>query len=130
MISSAKCRHRNTAINRSYLPTYRCPLPCSGNFCNGTAAAFWTNVANADNLSSYYNFGLGILRSEKDMKAVCPECQNPDKPDNCFGPGVSAVAKKYGGLNAAAADLGFPSVQELQNAIWAYCSDHPGADFR
>jgi uncharacterized repeat protein (TIGR03803 family) len=44
----------------------------------------------------------------------------PGKPD-CYGQSVSALAKKYGGLDAAAAALGYSSVTALQNAITAYC---------
>jgi hypothetical protein len=44
----------------------------------------------------------------------------PGKP-NCFGRSVSALARQYGGLNAAAAALGFPSVQALQEAIREFC---------
>jgi FG-GAP repeat len=40
---------------------------------------------------------------------------------NCDGQSVSALAKKYGGLNNAAAALDFPSVSALQNAIEVYC---------
>jgi hypothetical protein len=40
---------------------------------------------------------------------------------NCHGKSVSALAKQFGGLNAAAADLGFASVRALQDAILAYC---------
>ena len=40
---------------------------------------------------------------------------------NCFGQSVSALAQQYGGLNAAAATLGYPSVQALQNAIMEFC---------
>jgi hypothetical protein len=42
---------------------------------------------------------------------------------NCHGQSVSALAKQYGGLNAAAAALGFPSVQALQDAIMAFCGE-------
>ncbi len=44
----------------------------------------------------------------------------PGKP-NCFGKSVSALAREYGGLNAAAAALGYPSVRALQEAIIGYC---------
>ena len=40
---------------------------------------------------------------------------------NCNGKSVSALAQKYGGINAAASALGFPSVQALQNAIRVFC---------
>jgi uncharacterized repeat protein (TIGR03803 family) len=44
----------------------------------------------------------------------------PGKP-NCHGKSVSALAKQYGGLNSAAAALGYPSVSALQDAIRAFC---------
>jgi hypothetical protein len=40
---------------------------------------------------------------------------------NCHGKSVSALAKQYGGLNNAAAALGYPSVSALQDAILAHC---------
>jgi hypothetical protein len=40
---------------------------------------------------------------------------------NCYGRSVSALARQFRGLNAAAAALGFPSVGALQNAILAFC---------
>jgi hypothetical protein len=40
---------------------------------------------------------------------------------NCHGQSVSALAKQYGGLNNAAAALGYSSVSALQDAILAYC---------
>jgi hypothetical protein len=40
---------------------------------------------------------------------------------NCFGKSVSTLARQYGGLNAAAAALGYPSVRALQEAIMEFC---------
>jgi hypothetical protein len=40
---------------------------------------------------------------------------------NCHGKSVSALAQQFGGLNAAAQGLGFPSVQALQDAIRTFC---------
>jgi hypothetical protein len=40
---------------------------------------------------------------------------------NCHGQSVSALAQQFGGLDNAAAALGFPSVQALQDAIKAFC---------
>jgi hypothetical protein len=40
---------------------------------------------------------------------------------NCHGQSVSALAKQYQGMDAAAAALNYSSVQDLQNAIWTYC---------
>ena len=44
----------------------------------------------------------------------------PGNP-NCFGKSISALARQYGGLNAAAAALGYPSVRGLQDAILEFC---------
>ena len=43
---------------------------------------------------------------------------------NCHGQSVSALVRQYGGLNAAAAALGYPSVRALQEAIMAFCGAH------
>jgi YVTN family beta-propeller protein len=40
---------------------------------------------------------------------------------NCHGQSVSALAKQYGGLSAAAVALGFNSVNALQNGIMEFC---------
>jgi hypothetical protein len=40
---------------------------------------------------------------------------------NCYGQSVSALARQFKGLNAAAAALGFASVGALQDAIQAFC---------
>jgi YVTN family beta-propeller protein len=40
---------------------------------------------------------------------------------NCYGQSVSALARQFRGLNAAAAALAYPSVQALQKAITAFC---------
>ena len=40
---------------------------------------------------------------------------------NCHGQSVSALARKYGGLNGAATALGYPDVSALQSAIMAFC---------
>jgi YVTN family beta-propeller protein len=40
---------------------------------------------------------------------------------NCQGQSVGALANQPGGIDAAAAALGYPSVKALQNAIKAFC---------
>jgi hypothetical protein len=45
---------------------------------------------------------------------------------NCHGKSVSALASQNGGLHRAAAALGYPSVQALQDAVSAFCADVPG----
>jgi hypothetical protein len=41
--------------------------------------------------------------------------------ENCHRQSVSALAWQFGGINNAAAALGFPSVQALQDAIETFC---------
>jgi hypothetical protein len=57
-------------------------------------------------------FGVFIIR---------PHFAGTPHFSNCHGQSVAALSQKYGGLNAAAAALTFPSVQALQNAISAFC---------
>jgi sensor domain CHASE-containing protein len=40
---------------------------------------------------------------------------------NCHGQSVAALAHQYGGLNNAAAALGYADVSALQNAILGFC---------
>ena len=40
---------------------------------------------------------------------------------NCLGTSLAALAKKFAGLNAAAAALGFSNVQGLEDVIEAFC---------
>jgi YVTN family beta-propeller protein len=40
---------------------------------------------------------------------------------NCYGQSAAALARQFGGLNAAASALGFSSLKTLQNAILAFC---------
>jgi len=42
--------------------------------------------------------------------------------NNCLGSSFGALAKKFGGLKAAAAAMGFSSVQALQGAIQSFCA--------
>jgi len=43
--------------------------------------------------------------------------------DNCHGWSVSDLAREFGGLNAAAAALGYSSVEALQKAIMTFCGE-------
>ena len=49
-----------------------------------------------------------------------PEAGTPGQP-NCHGKSASAVAKQFGGFDAAAAGLGFSSVNCLQGALKTFC---------
>jgi YVTN family beta-propeller protein len=47
---------------------------------------------------------------------------------NCYGKSVSALARQYGGLNNAAAALGYSSARELQKAIFEFCEPDEAAE--
>ena len=49
-----------------------------------------------------------------------PEAGTPGQA-NCHGKSSSAVAKQFGGVDAAAAALGFSSVNALQDALKTFC---------
>jgi hypothetical protein len=49
-----------------------------------------------------------------------PRAGVPGKP-NCHGKSISALAHQFGGVDAAAAALGFSSVNELQEAFGGFC---------
>ena len=49
-----------------------------------------------------------------------PEAGTPGEA-NCHGQSISALARQFGGLDAAASALGFSSVEALQDAFRAFC---------
>ena len=53
-----------------------------------------------------------------------PRAGVPGRP-NCHGKTVSALAHQFGGIDGAAAALGFSSVQELQDAFFRFCDQEP-----
>jgi YVTN family beta-propeller protein len=40
---------------------------------------------------------------------------------NCIGQSIAALDRQFGGLNAAAAALGFDDIRSLENAVLAFC---------
>jgi hypothetical protein len=69
-------------------------------------------------------FDAFVARLTPDLMAqsVITFAGTPGMP-NCHGQSVSALAQQYGGLDAAASALGFPSVQALQDAIRTFCEE-------
>jgi hypothetical protein len=65
--------------------------------------------------------GIQTGNGEVVITAVAPVFAGTPGKGNCHGKSVSALAKQYGGLNRAAAALGFDSVSALQDAIMAFC---------
>ena len=73
--------------------------------------------------------GRGTVFEVTGSGFVGPFAGTPGKP-NCFGKSVSALARQYGGLNAAAEALGYPSVRALQQAILEFCEPDEAAEHR
>jgi hypothetical protein len=82
----------------------------------GTAANGGTNGAGA----AFEIIGSGFV--------VKPIFAGTPGKSNCIGKSVSALARQYGGLNAAAAAQGYPSVQALQEAILEFCEPDEAAE--
>jgi YVTN family beta-propeller protein len=60
-----------------------------------------------------FPFGLGVF--------IQPRFAGTPGDANCHGKSISALARTFGGLNAAAIALGFPIVPALQTAVDAFC---------
>jgi uncharacterized repeat protein (TIGR03803 family) len=89
--------------------------PVAGLIADGAGNLFGTTQlgGGANNQGTVFELGGSGF--------VPPFAGTPGTP-NCHGQSVSALARQYGGINAAAAELGFSSVQLLQNAIAGYCA--------
>jgi hypothetical protein len=71
------------------------------------------------------DLALTRVETPRGWGVPCPHASpafvgTPGTP-NCHGESVSALARQYGGLEAAAAALGFPNVEALQDAIQEFC---------
>jgi YVTN family beta-propeller protein len=109
------------------IPVGTCPLGVSvtpdgsklyvANECSNTVSVINTakNTVTATIPVGSEPFAFGIFIQPPPRFAGTPGYSN------CHGQSVSALARQFGGLNGAAAALGFPSVKELQDAILAFC---------
>jgi YVTN family beta-propeller protein len=61
-------------------------------------------------------FGIFIQQAQ-----TKPRFAGTPGKSNCYGQSVSPLARQYGGLDAAAAALGFSSIRELKHAILEFC---------
>lgn len=58
---------------------------------------------------------------------VAPVFEGTPGKSNCHGQSVSSLAQQFGGLDGAAAALGYANVNALQEAIQEFCHSSPGA---
>jgi hypothetical protein len=93
----------------------------SGTGAVGDAAQGFSVSLSADGHTSI----VGAPRDNNDTGAawVYSEFVLPGTPGkaNCYGKRISGMVQRYGGLNGAAAALGFSSISELQDAAMAFC---------
>jgi hypothetical protein len=89
--------------------------------CGGTAQPVIDTATNAVVGSA---IGVGINPTAFGLFIQATKAQFAGTPgqENCVGKSVTAVARHYGGLSAAARALGYASVAELQGAISTYCN--------
>ena len=64
---------------------------------------------------------LRLAQAACTVGAQQPLFAGTPRTPNCHGESVSTLAQQYGGLDAAAGALDYPSVGDLQNAIDTYC---------
>ena len=74
-----------------------------------------TNTVTSTTISSGGPASFGVFIQPPPRFAGTPGYSN------CYGKSVSALTQRYGGLNNAAAALGYPSAKALQNTILAFC---------
>jgi len=92
----------------------------------GTGAVLYTELGSSASLSGDGNTAIVGGPNDDELVGAAwvfakPVFAGTPGKANCHGKSVSALARQFGGLNAAAAALGFPSVQALQDAIMAFC---------
>jgi len=80
-----------------------------------------TNTVTATIPVGIFPIAFGIFIQPPAPPSLPPRFSGTPGKANCTGQSVSALAKQYGGLNNAAATLGYSSVSALQNAIMEYC---------
>jgi hypothetical protein len=85
--------------------------------CTGGAGGGSFNAGTNQILQAGFQTGNG----EVVITELTPVFAGTPGKANCHGQSVSALAKQYGGLNGAAAALGYSNVSALQNAIMAFC---------
>jgi N-acetylneuraminic acid mutarotase len=70
-----------------------------------------------------YVAGNGAAGAITTLEVFTPAVMFAGTPgfSNCHGQSVAALAQQYGGMKAAAAALGYPSVKALQTAIGTFC---------
>jgi hypothetical protein len=92
-----------------------------GNFVGNQSPPAFAGVLDE---ARVFTFSPGGFDPPTDLGAAASfvPAGTPGQP-NCHGKSVSALARQFGGLAAAATELGFDSVQALQEAIRAFCQE-------
>jgi YVTN family beta-propeller protein len=80
-----------------------------------------TNTVSATIPVGFGPLAFGVFIQPPPRAGRPPQFAGVPGSENCLGTSVSALATKFGGLDAAAAALGFSTVQGLQDAIRAFC---------
>jgi len=103
---------------------------CTGVDTDGASLFFQTNFNSFTKTTLAGAFSASQVvgaNTCEDISLVTPGCAGaagvtPGNP-NCHGKCVSFLAKTHGGIDSASSDLGFASVEDLQDAIHAFCGN-------
>jgi hypothetical protein len=92
-----------------------------GNFVGNQSPPAFAGVLDE---ARAFTFAPGGFDPSTDLAAASSftPAGTPGQP-NCHGKSVSALARQFGGLATAASELGFPSVQALQEALQEFCQE-------
>jgi hypothetical protein len=92
---------------------------------DAAGAAYVAGVTNSTNfpttLGAFQTTNQGSYDAFVTKLAFSPTFAGTPGYSNCHGKSVAALAQQFGGIDAAAAALGYPSVQALQDAIRTFC---------
>ena len=104
--------------NLPIAPALATDLLSMGNFVGNFSPPAFSGVVDE---ARVFTFDPGAFDPTTDLGAAAAAFAGTPGQANCHGTSISALARQFGCLDAAASALGFESVQALQDAIREFC---------
>jgi hypothetical protein len=104
--------------NLAIAPALATDLLSMGNFTGNSSPPAFSGVVDE---ARVFTFEPGAFDPPTDLGAAAAVFAGSPGQANCHGMSISALARQFGCLDAAASALGFESVQALQEAIREFC---------
>ena len=104
--------------NLPILPPAAVDVLSIGNFVGNFSPPAFSGVVDE---ARVFTFDPGAFDPTTDLGAAAAVFAGTPGQANCHGMSISALARQFGCLDAAASALGFESVQALQDAIREFC---------